>query len=101
MPSIAVATRRTGLLCCVIAKLFSNKTIVWYMSKEVKDKSTRKVKKSFSFWAKLLVTRDASPDMCQYPLQTSILSRNGKPTWQHLTSTVDVVPPMVELLDGR
>ena len=73
---------------------------LWYMSKKVKDKSTRKVKQSFSFWAKLLVTRDASPDMCQYPLPTSILSHNCQPAWQHLTSTVDVALPMVELLDG-
>jgi hypothetical protein len=112
--SIAIATRRTVVavvvartatklsrpLCCVIAKQFLNKTILWYMSKEVKDKSTRKVKQSFSFWAKLLVTRNASPDMCQYPSQTSILSRNGKPAWHHLTSMVDVVLSMVELLDG-
>ena len=54
-----------------------NKTIVWYMSKEVEDKSMGEVKQSFSFWAKLLVMRDASPDMCQYPSQTSILSCNG------------------------
>ena len=65
-----------------------------------RDKSMCKVKQSFSFWAELLITRDASPNMCQYPSQTSILLRNGKPTWQHLTSTVDVAPPMVELLDG-
>ena len=70
------------------------------MSKEVKDKSTRKVKQSFSFRAKLLVTPDASPDMCQYPSKTSILLRNGNPAWQHLTSMLDVAPPMVELLDG-
>ena len=70
------------------------------MSKEVEDKSTRKVKQSFSFWTKLLVTCDASPNMCQYFLQTSILSRNGEPVWQHLTSTVDVASLMVELLEG-
>ena len=114
MPSIAVATQRTAVavvaarmatkpsrpLCCVIAKRFLNETILWYMSKEVEDKSTQKVKQSFSFWAKLLVTHGTSPDMCQYPSQTSILSHNGKPAWQHLTSTVDVAPPMVEFLDG-
>jgi hypothetical protein len=73
--------------------------ILWYMSKEVEDEVMHK-KQTFTFWAKLLVTGDASPDLCQYPLQTSILSRNGEPAWQHLTSTLDVAPPMVELLDG-
>jgi len=50
--------------------------------------------------AKLLVTGDASPDECQYPSQTGILSRNGEPAWQHLTSTLDIAPPTVDLLDG-
>jgi hypothetical protein len=70
------------------------------MSKEVEDESTRDVRQSFSFWAKLLVTGDASPDECQYPSQTGILSRNGEPAWQHLTSTLDIAPPTVDLLDG-
>jgi hypothetical protein len=70
------------------------------MSKEVKDKSTCEVKQSFAFWAKLLVTRNTSLDMCQYPSQTSMLLHNGKPSWQHLTSKVDVAPSMVELLGG-
>jgi hypothetical protein len=30
----------------------------------------------------------------------SMLLRNGKPAWQHLTSTVDIALPMVELLDS-
>jgi hypothetical protein len=85
-------------LRCVIANRFLNKTILWYMSKEAKVESARKVKQGFSFWAKLLDKRNASPDMCQYPLQMIILSCNGKPAWQHLTSTVDVALPMVELL---
>ncbi|KAL3806111.1 hypothetical protein ACHAXA_010709 [Cyclostephanos tholiformis] len=88
------------LLRCIIAKRFSNETLLWYMSKEVEDEVTREIKQTFSFWAKLLVTGDASPDVCQYPSQTSILSRNGEPAWQHLTSTLDVAPPTVELLDG-
>ena len=38
----------------------------------------------------------------QNPLQTSILLHNGEPVWQWqpLMSTLDVAPPMVELLDG-
>ena len=61
--SIAVATRRTVIrvvaartatrpsrpLCCVTAKQFLNETILWYMSKEVEDKSTCDVNQSFSF----------------------------------------------------
>lgn len=48
----------------------------------------------------ILVEGDASPDVCQYPSQTSVLSRNGEPAWQPLISTLDVAPPTVELLDG-
>ncbi|KAL3772886.1 hypothetical protein ACHAW5_002151 [Stephanodiscus triporus] len=79
---------------------FSNETILWYMSKEVQDDATREITQIFSFWAKLLVTGDAAPDVCQYPSQTSILSRNGNPAWQNLTSTLGVPAPMVELLDN-
>lgn len=90
---------RIRLLRCIIAKRFSNETILWYMSKEVEDESTREITQCFSFWAKLHVTGDATPDVCQYPSQTSILSRNGDPAWQHLSNTLDVAPPTVELLD--
>lgn len=90
---------RSRLLRCVIAKRFSNETILWYMSKEVEDETSHEISQNFSFWAKLLVTGDATPDVCQYPSQTSILSRNGEPAWQPLTNTVDMVPPIVELLD--
>jgi hypothetical protein len=92
--------RQSRPLRCVIAKRFSNETILWYMSKEVENELTCEVTQSFSFWAKLLVTGDASPDVCQYPSQTSILSRNSEPAWQNLTSTLDFAPPNVELLDG-
>ncbi|KAL7548467.1 hypothetical protein ACHAWF_011748 [Thalassiosira exigua] len=92
--------QRSRLLRCVIAKRFSNETILWYMSKEVEDESSHEITQNFSFWAKLLVTGDANPDVCQYPSQTSILSRNGDPAWQPLTNTVNVTPPIVELLDG-
>jgi hypothetical protein len=91
---------RRRLLRCVIAKRFSNETILWYMSKEVEDEVTHEIRQTFSFWSKLMVTGDASPDVCQYPSQTSVLSRNGEPAWQPLTSTLDVAPPTVELLDG-
>lgn len=70
------------------------------MSKEVEDETSREITQSFSFWAKLLVTGDATPDVCQYPSPTSILSRNDHPAWQHLSDTMDVTPPVVELLDG-
>ncbi len=69
------------------------------MSKEVIDETTNEISQNFSFWAKLLVTGDATPDICQYPSQTSILSRNGDPAWQQLTTTMDVALPTVELLD--
>jgi len=70
------------------------------MSKEVLDETTHEISQRFSFWAKLLVTGDASPDACQYPSPSSILSRNGDPAWQHLTNTLNVEPPVVDLLDG-
>jgi hypothetical protein len=70
------------------------------MSKEVIDDTANEISQNFSFWAKLLVTGDATPDICQYPSQTSILSRNGDPAWQQLTTTMDVALPTVELLDS-
>lgn len=70
------------------------------MSKEILDETTNEISQNFSFWAKLLVTGDATPEICQYPSQTSILSRNGDPAWQQLTSTLDVALPTVELLDS-
>ncbi len=74
--------------------------ILWYMSKEVEDKVTHKIRQTFSFWSKLIVTGNASPNVCQNPSQSSILLHNGEPAWQPLTSTLNVTPPMVELLDG-
>lgn len=68
------------------------------MSKEKVDGSGR-IEQNFSFWAKLMVTGEATPDICRYPSQTSILSRNGEPAWQPLTSTQTLDPPVVELLD--
>eukprot|EP00804_Cyclotella_cryptica_P002095 CCRYP_006516-RA/>CCRYP_006516-RA protein AED:0.09 eAED:0.09 QI:225/1/1/1/0.5/0.33/3/96/542 len=88
---------RSRLLRCVISKRFSNETILWYMSKEVEDEATHEISQMFSFWAKLMVTGDASPDVCRYPSQTSILSRDGEPAWHSLTD--HIAPPIVELLD--
>ncbi|KAL7519325.1 hypothetical protein ACHAWX_004096 [Stephanocyclus meneghinianus] len=88
---------RSRLLRCVISKRFSNETILWYMSKEVEDETTHEISQMFSFWAKLMVTGDASPDVCRYPSQTSILSRDGEPAWHSLTD--QMAPPIVELLD--
>jgi len=91
---------RGRLLRCVIAKRFSNENILWYMSKEVEDSTTHEITQVFSFWAKLMVIGDATPDICRYPSQTSILSRNSDPAWQPLASTRSINPPTVELLDG-
>ena len=69
------------------------------MSKEVEDETTH-ISQTFSFWAKLLVTGDATPNVCQYPSTTGVLSRNGDPAWQCLTNTLNSEVPIVELLDG-
>ena len=89
---------RSRLLRCVIAKRFSNETILWYMSKEVQDSTTHEITHRYSYWAKLMVTGDASPDVCRYPSQTSVLSRNGDPAWQTLSNNELIDPPIVELL---
>ncbi len=68
------------------------------MSKETIDTTTGQTKQLFSFWAKLMVTGDVAPGICQYPSQTSILSRNGNPAWQSLTTRINVTPPVVELM---
>ena len=70
------------------------------MSKEVEDETTHEISQNFSFWAKLLVTGDATPNVCQYPSTTGVLSRNGDPAWQCLTNTLNTEVPIVELLDG-
>lgn len=99
-------------LRCVIAKRFSNETILWYMSKEVSFDSSiiandidfasgveSGVTQIFSFWAKLMVIGEASPDLCRYPSQSSILSQNDQPAWQPLSNTQGFNPPVVELLE--
>ena len=89
---------RSRLLRCVIAKRFSNETILWYMSKEEQDSATHEITHRYSYWAKLMVSGDASPDVCRYPSQTSVLSRNGDPAWQTLSNNEPIDPPIVELL---
>lgn len=90
---------RSRLLRCVIAKRFSNETILWYMSKEEQDSVTHEITHRYSYWAKLMVSGDASPDVCRYPSQTSVLSRNGDPAWQTLSNNEPIIgPPTVELL---
>ena len=90
---------RTRLLRCVIAKRFSNETILWYMSKEEQDMVTHEISHSYYYWAKLMVSGEASPDVCRYPSQTSVLSRNGDPAWQALSNNEpEESPPIVELL---
>jgi hypothetical protein len=76
----------------------NKQTILWYMSKEIVDENG-KMKQIFSFWAKLMVIDAATADICRYPSQTSILSRNGDPAWQSLSNTRNMTPPIVELID--
>jgi hypothetical protein len=89
---------RSRLLRCVIAKRFSNETPLWYMSKEEYDNTTHGIIHQYSYWAKLMVSGDATPDLCRYPSQTSVLSRNGDPAWQALSNRNPLAPPIVELL---
>lgn len=65
------------------------------MSKEEVN-ATQEVSQRFLFWSRLLVTGDASPDVCRYPSQTSILAHGGA-QWRSLSN--DIAPPIVELLD--
>ena len=54
----------------------------------------------FSFWAELMRSGEASSDVCRYPSQTSILVRGEvQHGWQSLENTLDIHPPIVELLD--
>lgn len=96
-------SERPERLQCIIAKRFSNETILWYMSKEIISTGgvaarVSNVTQQFSYWAKLMVVGDASPDLCRYPSQSSILSSHGE-GWQTLPTTASLQPPVVELLD--
>jgi len=95
------------VLRCVIAKRFSDQTILWYMSKEVRISDTSvdrgppqtEQPEEFAYWATLMVIGEATLDVCRYPSQTSILSRNGEPAWQALSRMRSSNPPVVELLE--
>jgi hypothetical protein len=92
------------LLRCMIAKRFSNETLLWYCSKESVARQSQsmavagEVVQIFSFWSKLLVIGDASPDVCRYASQSSILERHQE-GWQSLGTTRATQPPTVELFD--
>jgi len=80
-------------------------TILWYMSKEVLSTETAEgdtragaVTQTFSYWSKLMVVGEASPDLCRYPSQTSVLARHNQ-RWNTLTPTLFTRTPTVELLD--
>lgn len=62
---------------------------------------TSNVSQVYFFWARLMITGDTSSQLCQYPSQSSILSRNGNPAWQPLDSTRESEAPLVELLDSQ
>jgi len=85
-------------LRCLICKKFSSLTILWYMSKEV-ETGDGEVKQEFSFWAKLMISGQGTPDICRYPSQTSILQRDGDDAWLPLAQNQTMQPPNVELLD--
>jgi hypothetical protein len=79
---------------------------LWYLSKEEIAAEDRidvhagEVVQQFSFWAKLMVVGDASPDICRYPSQTSILTRHDHTGgWKNLSTTPTAQPPIVELMD--
>lgn len=88
----------TQALRCIIAKRFSNETILWYMSKEVLSEDGSEFNQVFCFWSKLMVVGDAAADVCRYPSQSSILARHDE-GWQTLSTTRMIAPPIVELLD--
>ena len=87
------------LLRCIISKRYSNDTILWYMSKELEEDEEGGVKQEFSFWAKLMTSEEGPPDICIYPSQTSIQSRNDESCWRPLSANRIVEPPVVEILD--
>lgn len=63
--------------------------------------STGRITQRYAFWARLSQLGDTTPDLCSYPSQTSVLTRNnvgGDGGWQTLTPTQHLTPPTVELL---
>ena len=73
------------------------------MSKEVETisniASAGEITQVFSYWSKLVVSGEVPPAEYCYPSQTSVLSRNGDPAWQALSTAESAEPPIVELLD--
>ena len=84
---------------CIISKRFSDENILWYMSKEVETEGDGEVRQEFSFWAKLMVAGEGSPELCRYPSQTSVVSMHGDSAWHSLSRNRTTAPPTVELLD--
>jgi hypothetical protein len=66
---------------------------------ETDDVRAGHVDQLFSFWAKLMVLSDASPDTSYYPSQSSVLQLSEEEGWQTLETTPTLEPPVVELLD--
>mmetsp|Transcript_5545 Transcript_5545/g.10554 ORF Transcript_5545/g.10554 Transcript_5545/m.10554 type:complete len:326 (-) Transcript_5545:1112-2089(-) len=86
------------LLRCIICKKFSNQTLIWYMSKEVKTEDGQ-IKQEFFFWARLMMNGQGTPEMCRYPSQTSILQKDGNGAWFPLADNRSMRAPTVELFD--
>lgn len=81
---------------CIIEKRFSGSTLLWYMGMIEHGDEER-----FHFWAPLLSTGDARPELHLYPSQTSVLQRdNPERGWEALLTAPNRDPPVVELLDG-
>uniref|UniRef100_A0A7S4AIU7 F-box domain-containing protein n=1 Tax=Pseudo-nitzschia australis TaxID=44445 RepID=A0A7S4AIU7_9STRA len=93
-------------LRCMIAKVYSNSDLLWYMSKEVEtiardddsSTSTRKRKIFYSFYAPLMVSSNAPEILLKYPSQSSVLIHQGQ-GWGSLAETVGIQPPTVEVID--
>ena len=77
------------------------------MSKEVETETNDpntgavvpQVKHVFSYWAKLMHGGEAPVEVCCLPSFTEVLTRNGNPGWQSLSSTRLTDPPFVSLMD--
>jgi hypothetical protein len=67
------------------------------MSKEVETEDGA-VRQEFSFWAKLMVSGQGTPDICRYPSQTSVLQKDGNEAWLALSPNETMQSPIVELL---
>lgn len=70
---------RRRLLRCVIAKRFSNETILWYMSKEVEDEVTHEIRQTFSFWSKATPVPTFANTPRRRAYCPAMVSRRGSP----------------------